>query len=110
MKYMKCYELKYMFDWGSGTCLWSINEDAKNEFGYAVEIENLHISSALKQQIFYLIEWHDEALDWEEPTNGLLWDDKEIEAFKIRARELYCSLSEELGSLYRIVYQDEYLI
>ena len=48
--------------------------------------------------------------DWENPANGLLWNDKEIETFKIRARELYCSLCEELGSLYKIVYLVKYLI
>lgn len=99
-----------MFDWGSGTCLWAVNQEAKNKFGYAIEIENLLISSELKQQLFHLIEWHDEALDWENPTKGLLWNDKEIEKFKIEAKELYYSLCDELGPLYRIVYQDEHLL
>lgn len=107
---MKFYELKYMFDWGSGTCLWAVNQDAKNKFGYSVEIRDLPISSELKQQVFYLIEWHDKALDWENPSNGLLWNEKEIERFKIEAKELYHSLCDELGSLYSIVYQDEHLM
>jgi len=36
---MAIYELKYMFDWGSGTCVWANNEASKKLFAnYPVSI------------------------------------------------------------------------
>lgn len=34
---MAKYKMKYWFEWG-GTCLWSANDAARKEFGYAYEI------------------------------------------------------------------------
>ncbi len=45
---MPNYKIKYMFDWGSGVCLWSSNDEAKEKFGdYPIEdLEKLPVSAA----------------------------------------------------------------
>ena len=47
---MPTYKLKYMFDWGSGVCLWSSNDKAKEKFGdYPIEeMEKLPVSAELR--------------------------------------------------------------
>ena len=43
------YKLKFMFDWGSGVCLWSDNESAREKFGdYPVFCSDLPVSKDLK--------------------------------------------------------------
>ena len=34
---MAKYEMKYMFDWGSGTCVWSTNDAAIDKYDYHVD-------------------------------------------------------------------------
>ena len=34
---MAKYEMKYMFDWGSGTCVWSTNDAAIDKYDYPVD-------------------------------------------------------------------------
>ena len=79
---MQKYKLKYMFDWGSGVCLWSANEVATKRFqDYPVSTSQLPISDKLKIELEHLIAWHDEALNWGEPNSDLLWNDKQVEEF-----------------------------
>ena len=48
---MAKYEMKYLFDWGSGTCLWSTIDAAIDKYDYPVVLDNLPISSNLKIQL-----------------------------------------------------------
>lgn len=52
---MAKYEMKFMFDWGSGCCVWSINDAARELYGYPVLTEQIPISSDLKATLNYLI-------------------------------------------------------
>ncbi len=107
---MGVYEFQFMFDWGSGTCLWSINDLAKRKYGYDVNIDVLPISKELKGLANSLIMKHDEALDWSNPGGDLLWDETEILMFKKQAKELYCKLCDELGTLYSIQLKEDFMM
>ena len=48
---MAKYKMKYLFDWGSGTCLWSTIDAAIDKYDYPVVLDNLPISSNLKIQL-----------------------------------------------------------
>ena len=49
---MATYEMKFMFDWLSGTCVWSVNDAAHEKYDYPVDLSELPItqtcSSAFK--------------------------------------------------------------
>ena len=93
---MKKYEMKYMFDWGSGTCLWSVNDATIHEFDYAVSIEQMPVSNDLRKFLYELISRHDEALNWENPAGDLLWSDVEQDIYIRDAQTGYKRLCEEL--------------
>ncbi|MBP5457730.1 MAG: hypothetical protein J6Y37_14655 [Paludibacteraceae bacterium] len=97
------YKLKFMFDWGSGICVWSDNEAAKRKFNdYPIETDNLPISNKLKKTLDDLINLYDTCLNREEPNGDLMWDKNQIEDFLKMARGAYVNLCEELGSMYDI--------
>lgn len=97
------YEMKYMFDWGSGTCVWSTNDEAREMYDYPVDISALPISAELIQFLYELCDEHDKALDWECPANDLLWSEGKIELFSQKARKGYENLCKELGPEYKVV-------
>ena len=103
---MARYALKFMFDWGSGTCLWSTNDVAREKYGYPVDIEQLPISSELAKSLIELVDKHDEALDWDCPNNDLLWNEEQVKLFLQNARRYYERLCEEIGEEYSIEFWD----
>lgn len=100
---MATYAMKFMFDWGSGVCLWSTNQANKTKFnGYPILTSDLPISDKLKNELEYLIELHEEALDWDEPNSVLLWNENQVDEFLKAAQRAYSSLCKELGADYDI--------
>ena len=100
----KTYRLKFMFDWGSGCCVWTTNDAARKLFGdYPVFPEQLPVSEQLKATLKDLIDKHDEALDWDYPPNALLWSEEEIKVFQTEAIAAYQQLCIELGEDYEVV-------
>lgn len=76
------YKIKFMFDWGSGICMWSADKKTEEKFGdYPIETDLLPISEKLIDTLNKLIDWHDEALNWESPSEDLIWDDNQIQQF-----------------------------
>lgn len=101
------YKLKFMFDWGSGVCLWSANEAAENKFGdYPIACSDIPISQSLREKLEALIDKHDEAFNWNDPAGDLLWDDKQVTEFLTEARNLHMTLCEELPDDYDIEFVD----
>lgn len=101
---METYKIKFMFDWGSGVCLWSTNRASKAKFNdYPIFTSQLPVSNDLKEKLEHLIEWHDEALNWEEPNSDLR-DEKQIDEFLDISRKIFFRLCEELGSDYEIEF------
>ena len=101
-----------MFDWGSGVCLWSDNDDTIKAFGdYPIEdLEKLPISAELAQELYYLIDKHDEALNWDDPAGDLLWSEQQITDFKRRATAAYERLVGELGEDFEVDFKENWLI
>ena len=100
---MAKYVFNYWFEWGCGEdfcpCLWGDNG--------LVSLDNLPISSELKNYLCKLGIEHDNALDWNCPSNPLLWSDNEKETFYKKAKEGYKRLQEELGEDYEIIYCED---
>lgn len=107
---MTKYYMRFFFDWGSGTCLWANSEETKEIYDYAVDFELLPISDGLKESLENVINWHDEALNWNDPAGDLLWNQEKIDEFVATAKEVYHKLCNELGSDYEIVYEDKLII
>jgi hypothetical protein len=95
---MSRYLLRYFFDPGSGVCLWSANDAARNKFSYPVNHNALSLSVNLVKQVNHIISWHDTAIDWESPANPSPWSDDERGVFNAAAQRLYTSLKMALGS------------
>ncbi len=100
---MATYKMKFMYDWGSGVCLWCTNHTAKTKFiDYPILTSKLPVSEKLKDELNHLIELHDTALNWNEPNGDLLWNDKQIDEFLKATQNAYNRLCNELGSDYEI--------
>ncbi len=99
---IKKYQMKYMFDWGSGTCLWSTNDAAIEKYDYPVDIKDLPISEDLRNYLDYLIVKHDEALNWDDPADDLLWTEEQQKIFAQKALKGYERLCDELKNEYEI--------
>ena len=87
------FEMKYMFDFASGVCVWSVNMAARERYGYPVKAEALPISNELVYTLQDLIARYDNALNWAKR----LWHDE--------ARAAYKKLCSELGPDYSISFQ-----
>lgn len=104
------YKLKFMFDWGAGTCVWSANAAAREKYGYLIALHRLPISAGLLQTLLDLCARHDEALDWDAPSRPLLWNPEQRARFSQEARSGYERLRGELGTEYDIAFAEDALI
>lgn len=99
------FEMKYMFDFASGVCVWSVNMAARERYGYPVKAEALPISNELVYTLQDLIARYDNALNWADPASGFLWSDGEKRLWHDEARAAYKKLCSELGPDYSISFQ-----
>lgn len=97
MKKTEPYKLRYFFDPGSGICLWSENDLARNTFGYPVDLSSLDLPALTKAQAQELIAQFDTSIDWSDPTAPSPWTDETRAQFEIAAARLLGSLRECLG-------------
>jgi hypothetical protein len=99
---MAKYVLKYWFEHG-GTCLWSANDAAKEDFDYAIDNEKLPISKELVRELDLLEKEYHGYLNWEYPPDPLPWSTEQKVDFKNRANMLYLKILSELGSDFEII-------
>jgi hypothetical protein len=99
---MPRYELRYFFDPGSGICLWSANDEARERFGYDVELEALELSENLRRKGLYLLRWYDTSIDWSHPGGPSPWPAEERTRFVEAAREFLDKLRQCLGGEFEI--------
>lgn len=99
---MTGYIFRYFFDAGSGICLWSDNDEAREKFDYPVELSDLGLSENLLRQAIYLIAWYDTSLDWSNPSNPSPWPENESIRFRSASQNLLSMLRQELGSAFEI--------
>jgi hypothetical protein len=62
------YRLRFFLDAGSGVCLWSQNDAAKNRFGYAVETDEIGLPQPLVVDLMKLMADYDATIDWNDPA------------------------------------------
>lgn len=94
---METYKLRYRFEPGSGVCLWSENDLARDRFGYPVELDSLELESSMKRQTEALIVRFDTSIDWSYPPAPSPWSDVERKRFQADAAGLLRSLQKCLG-------------
>lgn len=99
---METYKLRYFFDLGSGICLWSENDLARDRFGYDVELDSRELTSSVKALAEELIARFDASIDWSYPPAPTPWSDVERERFQVGAANLPSSLQECLGAGFEI--------
>ena len=97
------YQIVLMFEWGGGT-LWAGNDAARRDYGVGILDYKLPISCALRRELEKLVEWHDNALDWECPNNPSPWSIKEFQRFDCAANQVKEKLEKTLGCDYTINY------
>lgn len=99
---VKQYRLRYFFDPGSGVCLWSDNDMAREKFGYPVELGDPRVTSTVKTRAEDLIARFDTSIEWTNPSGPSLWSDMEHERFQVEAAGFLRSLQECLGAEFEI--------
>ncbi len=96
------YIFRYFFDPGSGICLWSDNDAARERFNYPAELSDLVLSENLLRQAIHLIVWYDTSLDWSYPPNPSPWSKSEGIRFHDASQNLLSMLRQELGPEFEI--------
>ncbi|WP_417532937.1 hypothetical protein [Marinobacterium stanieri] len=96
-------KLCYFFDPGSGICLWANDDEARENFGYSIDLESLPLSQDLVAAGTELIEWFDTSIDWDYPPNLSPWSPVERAKFKAASSRFFARLGAELGPRYELV-------
>jgi hypothetical protein len=93
------YVIRYLFDPGSGACLWAANEEAKSRFGYPIAHWELPLSENTKRFLQHLVAWFDTSIDWSSPGDADdYWTAEELDRFKASAANGLQLLRQELPS------------
>lgn len=100
-----CCELRYFFDPGSGICLWSANNAARERYGYPVALDVLDLPPAVVAHANALIERFDTSIDRDDPAGASPWSDADAACFVTDAAALLECLRGCLGP--RVIIVDE---
>ncbi|GLV60203.1 hypothetical protein KDH_70250 [Dictyobacter sp. S3.2.2.5] len=96
------YIIRYWFEWAA-ECFWSVNDAARERFGYAIIPEALPLSAQTIELVNELISWHDHALNWEYPPDPGPWRQEECDRFNQAARNLLATIRQELGEQFEVI-------
>lgn len=96
------YILRFWFDHG-GICIWGMNDLAKEQFGYAIDINLLPLSDNLVDQLHYLQVEYTTYIDLEYPMNPTTWTENHKSNFYERASIICGEMQEELGPKFKII-------
>jgi hypothetical protein len=99
---METYKLRYFFDPGSGICLWSENDVARDRFGYPVDINGLGLTLSLMAQAKELATRFDTSIDWENPSGPSPWSNEKRAQFETDAADFLRALREHVGAAFEI--------
>lgn len=105
------YELRFMFDWCAGSCLWSIDDAAIERYGAGpIDFDELPLSVELKKRLKCLCDEHDTALNRDCSQNGLAWDAKKQNEFLEKARVACWDVIHELNPDYGVSWNRDKII
>ncbi|HEX8318556.1 hypothetical protein [Longimicrobium sp.] len=93
-----------MFEWRGGT-LWCGNDAARDEFDVGPIEDELPLTDATRQRLEELSDWHDTALNWDDPGGPGLWPPEEYDKFHQAAVEILGTIRSELGPDFRVEYR-----
>lgn len=97
------YELRFMFDPGSGVCLWAANDKARERYGYPIDHWQLPLPENTRRWLSYLIAWYDTSIDWAYPSDSDdVWSIEESNRFREAADKGIALVREGLGAEYAI--------
>jgi hypothetical protein len=99
---MNIYQLRFLFDAGSGVCLWSSNDLAREKFGYPVELNALPLPQLLKERGEALIERFDTSVDWAYPPDPSPWSCVEQVCFEADSNDFLMLLRSYLGDDFEV--------
>jgi hypothetical protein len=97
------YRLRFFFDTGSGICLWSDNDAARERFDYPVPLEALPLPDTIRRRGDFLIAWYDTFMDWALSPQPSRWWPREQAAFNAATQEFLAILKEHLGPSFEVV-------
>jgi len=95
------YQLRFWFEHGGG-CIWGMNKQAKDKYGYFIPYKSLPISRELIDDLCALEDEYSTYLDWNEPQNPSPWSNEHKTDFIQRATIVYERIKGELGADYEI--------
>jgi len=94
--------IRYWFEWKAG-CFWSANEATRERFGSLIPPEELPLSEGTIKRANELVDWHDQALNWEYPPDPGPWRQDECERFNQAAKVLLITVRQELGDHFEVI-------
>jgi hypothetical protein len=97
------YRAEFFFDAGSGTVLWSANDETRDRFDYPIELDQLPISEELRGELVRLVEEYDTSLDWDYPPDPTPWSAQQCDRFTKAVRSALARLQVELREDWEIV-------
>ena len=98
------YRFKFWFEWWADTAFLPANAAARFEFGEGMTApELLPLSAETIEQIHLIANWHDDYLDWEDPTAPSLWRQEECDGFNAAVQQIFAAVVDELGADYEVV-------
>jgi hypothetical protein len=74
------YVLRFVFEWG-GTCLWAANDEARERFGYPVDLAQLPIPEELRADLLRAEERFQTWYTPNDPAGRSPWTDEKCEQF-----------------------------
>jgi len=96
-------KLRYFFDPGSGICLWAADDEARAQFGYPVELEELSLAGDTLALGNSLIERFDGSINWSDPGSASPWSEEQRADFMRESERFYSKLVAELGPRFAVV-------
>jgi hypothetical protein len=92
-----------MFEWGGGT-LWCDDKLSLEKFDVGPIEERLPLSPETKIKLEELTVIHDEALDWDYPSNPSKWTEQQFSDFDTRVKIILTKIQKELGDEFSVEY------
>lgn len=104
------YRIKFFFDYGSGTCFWSGNAKIKAKFGYPIKPDELPLSLESIKKVKKFLEWYDQSLNPEYPSDPGRWRQEECNRFNDGVKQLFETVKRELGENFELCQEQPKLM
>ncbi|PTA68815.1 hypothetical protein [Deinococcus arcticus] len=95
--------LRFLFDTGSGICLWAGDAATEERHGLAVEAQALPLPPELVAEVERLTTFWDTGIDWNNPGGPSPWTAEDERDFQEQADALLERLRAALGPGFEVV-------